>query len=272
MSFLCGETIKERLGELIQIEDGSRPDENQIDCNSYELRIGPEVYITNECRRNKPDPFKIDSESLFTIPSGQFALLLTEEIVLIPKDLFGFISLKSKYKYLGLINISGFHVDPGWKGRLQFSVYNAGPHNITLKRGDIAFLIWFAKLDKDKYDSVYCKEIKEKHIQKGITSDNVNNAYGQVYSPQSLNRRIDRLTLNLKVIGLGAVLTFFGGFLLGVSSDFLSDYLSYHKGYKEELIKGVADEILSRQSDKDNIQENIKTLKINTENNKQHLK
>jgi len=69
----------------------------------------------------------------FVIPPGQFAYLLTEEVVRIPSSAMGFISLKFGVKGPGLINVSGFHVDPGYWGRLVFSVYNAGPSEARLQ-------------------------------------------------------------------------------------------------------------------------------------------
>jgi len=56
------------------------------------------------------------------IPPGQLALLITEEEVAIPTNRIGFISIKFTAKMRGLINVSGFHVDPGFKGKLKFSV------------------------------------------------------------------------------------------------------------------------------------------------------
>jgi len=48
------------------------------------------------------------------VPPGQFALLITEERVNIPDDKIAFISFKFSKKARGLINVSGFHVDPGY--------------------------------------------------------------------------------------------------------------------------------------------------------------
>ncbi len=58
---------------------------------------------------------------------------------------------------MGLINVSGFHVDPGFKGKLLFSVYNAGTGPISMEKGEPYFLIWFAELalkdgEKDTYN------------------------------------------------------------------------------------------------------------------------
>jgi dCTP deaminase len=73
---------------------------------------------------------------------------LTEEVVRIPPDVLGFISLRTTWKFRGLINVSGFHVDPGFHGNLIYAVYNAGPAPVHLARGMDLFLIWFAELDK----------------------------------------------------------------------------------------------------------------------------
>lgn len=248
MTFLSGESIKLRLEELIQNENQEAAGNiNQIDCNSYELKVGPEIYVTQELIDNKDKSYlKLEDNCSFTIPSGQFALILTEEYIYIPKDLFGFISMKSKLKFQGLINISGFHVDPGWRGRLKFSVYNAGPHDITLKRGESAFLIWFAKLDIENSEKI--KTITDNNLQTCLTSSDINNVRGQVHSPQILMGKINALEKKIFYKWVALVFAFIIGIAIGIFQDFTSDYLSYHKGYKEEIIKGVADEIMSRNN------------------------
>jgi hypothetical protein len=46
------------------------------------------------------------------------------------------------------VNVSGFHVDPNYEGRLIFAVFNAGPGPVHLSRGEECFLIWYADLDQ----------------------------------------------------------------------------------------------------------------------------
>jgi dUTPase len=77
---------------------------------------------------------KLGEGEAFTIPPGQFAFLLTEEVVSVPADALAFISVRARTKFRGLVNVSGFHVDPGYRGQLTFSVFNAGPAPIHLKR------------------------------------------------------------------------------------------------------------------------------------------
>src|SRR5688572_6584079 len=117
MSFWTSDHFRSERAHLV---DPFR-DDLVKDC-AYELRLGPEAYVTSD------DGVKrlLDDGEQFKIPPGQFALLLTEESLKLPNNVLGLISLRSKYKLRGLISVSGFHVDPGFEGRLIFSVYNAG--------------------------------------------------------------------------------------------------------------------------------------------------
>ena len=107
-----------------------------------------------------------------------------------------FISFKAKYKYKGLINVSGFHVDPGWKGKLTFSVYNAGPSDVVLEKGNPFALIWYADLDQegifngDYTSNQYVK--KDKPIT-SISSDKVTDMTGDIFSPFKLKKDIEEL-------------------------------------------------------------------------------
>ncbi len=131
--FWSGETLTERLPKLIEPFVPER-----VDCAAYTLAIGPEVYISPTDQTADPATVtvrKLDKDEAFTIPPGQFAFLLTEEIVSVPADALAFISIRAKTKFRGLVNVSGFHVDPGYCGQLTYSVFNAGPVPIHLKRG-----------------------------------------------------------------------------------------------------------------------------------------
>ena len=118
---------------------------------SIDLCLGEEVFITP----NK-QTFSLKPEETIEINPGQFAVLTTEEILDIPERYLGFITIRFQYKSKGLINISGFHVDPGFKGKLIFSVYNMGPKSVLLKRGYPIFSLFLATIeDGAKYDGMY---------------------------------------------------------------------------------------------------------------------
>ena len=143
--FWSSETMQSRLAKD-RLVTPFNP--RRIENCAYELGMGPQALLTGE---NKVRHDLGEGEQL-RIPPGHFAQLLTEEIIRIPSDALGLISMKSSIKSLGLVNVSGFHVDPGFQGRLRFSVYNAGPSPVPISRGTPTFLIWFASLDTPTLD------------------------------------------------------------------------------------------------------------------------
>lgn len=184
MPYWTSETLRARL----EAEDLISPfDDEKITHCAYELTMGPEAFITSSDARKK---ITLDECDAVVIPPGQFALLLTEERIKVPLNAIAFISMRFGVKRRGLINVSGFHVDPGFgKRRLKFSVYNAGSRDITISRGDRVFLIWFAELDEpteDRYGDPGPDQDK-------ITSDDQNVMHGEIASPAELKAQIDEL-------------------------------------------------------------------------------
>ena len=142
MAFLGTEKVRELIKEEGVIKDG---DLKRVVCGAYELSLGDEVFITDS--KDKKKQVLTQPKEQITINPGQFALLLTHETVKIPADKIAFISIKAGIKLKGLINVSGFHVDPGFNGKLVFSVYNAGASPISLIKGEACFPIWFSELE-----------------------------------------------------------------------------------------------------------------------------
>ena len=181
--FWSGETLGERLKTLI---DPFVPE--RVDCASYTLAIGPEVYVSPNDQTADPTTItirKLSDGEAFTIPPGQFAFLLTEEVVSVPADALAFISIRAKTKFRGLVNVSGFHVDPGYRGQLTFAVFNAGPVPVHLKRGQPIFLIWYASLDCETTFK------KDATIHKGIDPEVVTAIAGELQSFASLSKKIN---------------------------------------------------------------------------------
>lgn len=142
------------------------------------------------------------------IPPGQFAFLVTEEKLAIPTNVIGFISLKSKIKWSGLINVSGFHVDPGFSGRLVYSVFNAGPSPIHLERGQKAFLLWIADLDPSSLEADSRKGMAS---QESISTELISKVDRPIHSLQSLSDKIEKLQRDFEVfvrviVALGIIL------------------------------------------------------------------
>lgn len=196
------ERIKAALPDLID-----DPCVSRLDFASYHLRVGREVYVSpmepKRALRGVPK-ILLEPNQGFVIPPGQFALILCEEEVRMPSDAIGFISMRAGYKHRGLVNVSGFHVDPGYKGHLIFSVFNAGPNPVPLARWEPCFVIWFADVDT-----------KCPHERTGfntIPSASIGALSRGMYSLESLAKRVERHGIYFAVLGIlfGAL---FGGVL-----------------------------------------------------------
>lgn len=180
MSFWTSETLKQRAPKEKLIAPYS---EDRVKHGAYELSLGDEAFITSD-EQQKKQPLA-DGVQL-VIPPGQFGLLITKEVIQIPADAMGFISIKAGIKFSGLVNVSGFHVDPGFSGKLKFSVYNAGSQHINLTSGQEVFLIWFSGLDSATTD-LYSGDHKN---QQKISSQDVMRIQGEVHSPAALDKRL----------------------------------------------------------------------------------
>ncbi|MEY9607116.1 hypothetical protein ABIF74_011869 [Bradyrhizobium japonicum] len=82
------------------------------------------------------------------------------------------------------MNVSGFHVDPGWSGPLIFAVFNAGPAPAHLERGLALFLLWVADLDEPS------DKRKTKPGPDNIPPVMINNITGVVDSIYALDKRM----------------------------------------------------------------------------------
>jgi dCTP deaminase len=188
MTFWSGETLAAKLPTLITPFNPKR-----IDCAAYQLGIGDQAFVTSDkLSENSPEPNLVTvltdaPKNMLRIPPGQFAFLLTHEKVVVPDDATAFISMRARYKFKGLINVSGFTVDPGWSGKLLFSVYNAGPGPVLLEKEEAAFLIVYASLDQ-KTKLVYDGDSKD---QVSIRTSVLSGLNSQVFSPHVLKSQLD---------------------------------------------------------------------------------
>lgn len=179
MAFLSSETLKELLPKHIEPFDIRRV----MHC-AYELSLGRQYYNPNELNGT---PNVLKNCDVLKIPPGQFAILISEESIRIPSNMLGFISIKAGIKFRGLVNVSGFHVDPGFEGRLKFTVYNAGANDIFHSPKEPIFLLWLSTLDKPTKDIYGGK----KCLQDEIKSDDVSLISGTVVSRAELKKKID---------------------------------------------------------------------------------
>ena len=221
MTFWSGERLLEELPSLVEPFSAG-----QVDCASYRLSIGREVYISPTDKTSNAQERTVRTLNIgesFAIPSGQFAFLLTDETVTVPAAALALISMRAGTKFRGLVNVSGFHVDPGYHGKLLFAVFNAGPAAVHLKQGDPCFLIWYADLDRPS------EKIKQGLQLGAFPVDRINPIAGEVHSFEALSKRLTTLERE------GYFLKTVGGILLGLGITYLVTLIKdcQHDGSKE---------------------------------------
>ena len=182
-------------------------DENNLKEACYDLCVGDEVILSGD---SKPTRLTVEKPYVL-LPPGRFALIKTCEKIAVPEKYVAFISIRSRYKFQGLINISGFHVDPTYEGNLIFSVQNVGPRDIHLKYLEPTFMIMWAKLD-EPYEPK--KDEPKRSGYDRITLDQVRNLAPTSPTIDSLKKNIDSLHIQFKIYGAIAVSAFLA--LLGI--------------------------------------------------------
>ncbi|MGC1504702.1 MAG: hypothetical protein WA782_11245 [Sulfitobacter sp.] len=185
---------------------------DRVEAAGYRLSVGKEYFVNED---GSSSVVKLDHEDTFVVSPGQFAFILTKEKVQISKSTIGFISIRASIKFKGLVNVSGFQVNPGFNGNLVFAVFNAGPRHINLREGEEIFSLWIADLDA---------EVQGSHEDKGkipnnlsnIPMDTINGISGDALTAYQLDSRIKKveadhnrlkLLINRILLGLGVLTT-----------------------------------------------------------------
>jgi dCTP deaminase len=169
----------------------------------YDLRVGHQAYLSS---KKLPERLDSSESGMLRIEPGDFATLITHEYVYVPPSLMAFISVRMKYKKQGLLNVSGFHVDPSFRGRIVFTVYNAGPSDVVLQYKQPTFMMIFEKLDR-----AFPKRSTEYDRQTELQPEFVAQLTGTSVSPRNLDERLtrleDRFSDIVLAIGVGVIVT-----------------------------------------------------------------
>ncbi len=88
----------------------------------------------------------------------------------------------------GLVNVSGFHVDPTFQEQLVFAVQNVGATEIRLKYMEPTFTIFFAKVDRNTDPDV---EVATRRL--GITLQDIAQLGGSTITLGKLKEEMDQL-------------------------------------------------------------------------------
>jgi dCTP deaminase len=203
MPFWTGTKLRGSLAEFFR---PNTYDTKAADRAAYNLRLGDQVFLSSG-----ETPLQLNAESPYvTIRPGDYVLLTTCEYVTMPDNVLGFITLRYSYKKLGLMNVSGFHVDPGFHGTLVFSVFNVGTNDVVLRRGEQMFMLFVASLTE-----AIDPESKGKHKHDGQESFSLEDVVairGRSASLVQMESRIRAIESSVRFYGtivMGALVVLF---------------------------------------------------------------
>lgn len=185
--FLSGETLRNFVLENQVIIPPADVTANEhlsflFDKIGFQLTVGDEVYSSST-----ETPERLGDRQTVTINPGEFTMVSTAERLKIPSGKIGFVSMKFFWTGLGLINVSGFHVNPGFSGNFVFAVYNAGPTPVTIRRLEPMFMLFLAEItDPQEYEG-------EHQGQVGIPVRMITTLKGPPVSLRNLADRVSSL-------------------------------------------------------------------------------
>ena len=179
--------------------EGNRPvspwEEEKVEAAGYRLSVGSEYFVNGDGISTVE---QLEDAQAFVIGPGQFAFILTEEKVRISKSAIGFISIRATIKFRGLVNVSGFQVNPGFHGNLVFAVFNAGPRHVNLRSGDEIFSLWIADLDAPVEE--WQENGKIPNNLDMIPTDVINGISGEALTAYQLSEQISELKQQLSTL------------------------------------------------------------------------
>jgi dCTP deaminase len=202
--FLAKSRISELAAGSTPLIDKDTYDPKCLQQSSYDLRLGKEAYIVG----SDAPIFLSEDEPYLKILPGQFAILTCFEKLNLPDHIMGFITLRNNWKMQGLVNISGFHVDPTFKGILIFAVNNAGPSDIRLRLLERTFTIFLADVEGDIGDP----RREQSNPLAGIPLNLVQNLGGSSVTLTKLQKEVDDLRTKMLIyapLAVAALLALF---------------------------------------------------------------
>lgn len=112
---------------IIDIEPFS---EANVQLASVDLTLDDSVITTDG------DKVDVTAGRRFVLRAGRTVNVTTKECVDFPQDYIGRVGAMTSLAKIGIMTSHGFQVDPGFRGHLQFCMFNSGSKDFVLRSGD----------------------------------------------------------------------------------------------------------------------------------------
>src|SRR5665647_303312 len=104
-------------------------DEANVQLASIDLTLDEFIITTDG------ETLDITDGQSFILKGGRTVNVSTKEWVEFPQDYIGRVGAMTSLAKIGIMTSHGFQIDPGFKGNLQFCIFNAGGRNFELRSG-----------------------------------------------------------------------------------------------------------------------------------------
>lgn len=115
-------------------------DETNVHMASIDLTLDDFIITTDG------DKIDVSDGQAFALKGGRAVNVCTKEWIELPQDYIGRVGAMASLAKLGLMTSHGFQIDPGFRGNLQFCIFNAGQRDFELRSGDPIISIEFMPL------------------------------------------------------------------------------------------------------------------------------
>jgi dCTP deaminase len=208
-------------GELII--SGFEPESVRQAC--YELRASHIFWDIQSPDENKR--IEIDDKNGYLLRPNNYVIAIVEETIKLPSDVLGRILTKGQLFSLGVLPVNTY-ADPGFRGRLGITLYNASKRYIRFRPGEPVAKIEFTRLPRpvdEPYFGQHGFETemwpKPAHLYSQPVSDEVGDKYEEleaIYgSPiAEIRRQLDFysrrvwLQIGITVAGFAAIFALYG--------------------------------------------------------------
>ena len=215
--------------------------DSSIQSASLDLHIG-DIYLPPTAKEKGGDEEHPLDE--YTLMPGQTAFILTLEDFVLPSNITGIGFPPSRISCRGILMTNPGHIDPGYKGKMRFTVVNMGRNPFHLERGRMIVTVLLFELD-----GAPSRDWKERYKDLG---------------PFPLQKHLDLLSHDFldvneratKIVKRFSWQTIAGSFLLAL----ITVYVSLTLGY----FKIIDSRINSRMAEFQSINEDVAVLKEKT--------
>jgi dCTP deaminase len=147
MTTILAETeLKKAIAEGRLIHGGRA---SAVEGVKYDFSLGSQMLFGGKAPMDVSKLSEGERANLAVKP-GELVYVMSEETVELPNDIRADLSLKRKISHLGIMVLGGSSIDPGYKGKLIFALYNLSTRPFPLQTGNKLIAAQFYRLSPEE--------------------------------------------------------------------------------------------------------------------------